>query len=70
MESINAVTGLKITVYHNFKDEVDHYRQHIWRCNGKCRNDPPYFGYVKRSMNRKPQPADFWFKEHKRRCGG
>ena len=21
-------------------------------------------------MNRKPQPADFWFKDHKRICGG
>lgn len=26
-------TGYKITVYHNFHDEVDLYRRHIWECN-------------------------------------
>lgn len=62
MGRINEETGLKVTIYHSFHDEVDLYRKHIWRCDGQCRNKPPFFGYVKRAMNRKPQPADRWFK--------
>lgn len=46
------------------------YKQHVWRCNGRCRERAPYYGYVKRSMNRKPQKADFWFADHQRTCGG
>lgn len=70
MNNINKITGLKLTVYHSFHDEVDFYRQHIWRCNGRCKDEPPFYGYVKRSMNRPPQPADHWFAQHKRLCGG
>ncbi len=61
MKSINLQSGLNITVYHNFKDEVDLYRKHVWRCDGICKTRPPFYGYVKRAMNRKPQPADRWF---------
>ena len=70
MNRINEGTGLNITVYHSFHDEVNYYKQHIWRCNGRCRDNPPFYGWVKRSTNRKPQPADYWFAEHKRTCGG
>jgi hypothetical protein len=70
MHLINSMTKLNITVYHTFHDEVEFYKKHIWRCNGRCKDQPPYFGYVKRSMNRAPQPADFWFNEHRRTCGG
>ena len=29
---INAAAGTRITVYHNFHDEVDVHRTHIWQC--------------------------------------
>jgi len=35
-----------------------------------CRNRPPFFGYVRRSMNRKPQKADSWWRQHQLTCGG
>lgn len=43
--------GYNITVYHNFHEECDYYRQHWWTCV-KCGN------VVKRAINRKPQKAD------------
>lgn len=67
---ISDAANLNITVYHSFNDEVDHYLTHVWQCNGPCQNTPPYFGIVKRAVNRKPQKADTWFEEHQRRCGG
>ncbi|KAI8374324.1 SprT-like family-domain-containing protein [Radiomyces spectabilis] len=67
---INAQAGTNITVYHNFHDEVDYYRTHVWQCDGVCQTKPPYFGIVKRSMNRPPQPADSWFADHQLTCGG
>lgn len=33
-ERINRAANTHITVYHSFHDEVNHARQHIWRCNG------------------------------------
>ena len=62
--------GAAITVYHSFGDEVDHYRTHIWRCNGVCRTQHPFFGYVRRSMNRAPGPSDSWHAAHAATCGG
>jgi len=59
-----------INVYHNFHDEVDHYRQHMWQCTGPCVSKPPYFGLVKRAMNRPPGPSDNWYKQHQETCGG
>ena len=59
-----------LKVYHNFHDEVDSYRQHWWRCDGACRSKKPYYGYVKRSMNRAPSKNDTWWAEHQRTCGG
>ncbi|NXD94876.1 SPRTN protein, partial [Chaetorhynchus papuensis] len=70
MHRINLLTGANVTIYHNFHDEVDLYRQHWWRCSGPCQTRAPYFGYVKRSMNRAPSAHDFWWDEHQRTCGG
>ncbi|NXG60635.1 SPRTN protein, partial [Hemiprocne comata] len=70
MRRINRLTGANVTIYHSFHDEVDLYRQHWWRCNGPCQNRKPYFGYVKRAMNRAPSARDFWWAEHQESCGG
>ncbi|KAL4238550.1 hypothetical protein ACF0H5_003257 [Mactra antiquata] len=70
MYRINKEAGTNISVYHNFHDEVDTYRQHWWRCDGPCRSRKPYFGYVKRAMNRAPSKNDTWWAEHQRSCGG
>lgn len=70
MNRINKASGTKITVYHSFHDEVDVYRQHWWRCNGPCQNRKPYFGFVKRAMNRAPSHLDPWWEDHRRTCGG
>lgn len=70
MNRINQASGTKISVYHTFHDEVDVYRQHWWRCNGPCQNRKPFFGYVKRAMNRAPSARDPWWEEHRRTCGG
>jgi hypothetical protein len=70
MYRINKKSGTKITVYHSFNDEVHHYRTHWWKCDGPCQRKPPYFGIVKRAMNRAPGPSDYWHEQHKRECGG
>nr|XP_002125958.1 sprT-like domain-containing protein Spartan [Ciona intestinalis] len=70
MNRINAEAGTKITIYHSFHDEVNELRQHWWRCRGVCRNRPPYFGFVKRSMNRAPSKNDTWWAQHQQTCGG
>ncbi|KAL4432031.1 hypothetical protein ABPG74_017767 [Tetrahymena malaccensis] len=70
MSFINSVTGLNITVYHSFIDEVELFKVHVWKCNGPCQNQPPYFGTCKRQMNRPPQKSDTWFESHQKNCGG
>ncbi|KAM4522524.1 DNA-dependent metalloprotease SPRTN [Odontesthes bonariensis] len=70
MNRINKASGTSITIYHTFHDEVDAYRQHWWRCDGPCQSRKPYFGYVKRAMNRAPSSLDPWWEDHRRRCGG
>eukprot|EP00918_Siedleckia_nematoides_P010932 GHVU01023954.1.p1 GENE.GHVU01023954.1~~GHVU01023954.1.p1 ORF type:complete len:248 (-),score=15.11 GHVU01023954.1:440-1183(-) len=70
MNRINNITGLNITVYHDFHLEVDFHRTHVWRCNGICQNEAPYYGYVKRAMNRPPGKYDYWWGAHQLRCGG
>eukprot|EP00350_Pseudokeronopsis_sp_OXSARD2_P005760 CAMPEP_0170563668 /NCGR_PEP_ID=MMETSP0211-20121228/68088_1 /TAXON_ID=311385 /ORGANISM="Pseudokeronopsis sp., Strain OXSARD2" /LENGTH=163 /DNA_ID=CAMNT_0010882175 /DNA_START=159 /DNA_END=650 /DNA_ORIENTATION=- len=70
MHEINRISGLKISVYHSFNDEVDSYRQHVWLCNGKCRKKPPYFGILKRARNMPPGPGDDWYEDHQKKCGG
>jgi hypothetical protein len=62
MNEINK-GGHNITVFHNFHDEVNLYRQHWWQCD-KCKN------IVKRAMNRAPSPNDPWWPSHERKCGG
>jgi len=57
-------------VYHTFHNEVDFYKTHWWKCNGPCQKRHPYYGIVKRSMNRAPGPSDFWYNDHQRSCGG
>lgn len=69
-DAINNHGGYEITVYHNFHDEVDSYRTHVWLCDGPCKTRPPFFGQVKRSMNRAPGKGDTWWKEHEEKCGG
>ena len=46
------------------------YKQHVWQCDGPCRQRPPYFGLVKRSMNRAPSARDPWWNRHVSMCGG
>lgn len=70
MYRINQMTGTRISVYHTFHDEVRNYQNHIWKCDGPCQNRRPFFGIVKRAMNRKPGPNDTWWKQHQDSCGG
>lgn len=70
MCEINDQTGLEISVYHGFHDEVDYYRVHVWRCTGGCQYQSPYFGYVRRAMNRAPSGKDHWWARHQATCGG
>ncbi|CAI5452454.1 unnamed protein product [Caenorhabditis angaria] len=70
MNRINSESGTNITIYHTFHDEVALYKQHVWRCEGSCRNRRPFFGYVKRSSNRAPGPNDRWWSQHQANCGG
>lgn len=46
------------------------YKQHWWKCTGLCKDRPPFFGMVKRSMNRAPGPTDTWWSQHKATCNG
>lgn len=50
--------------------KVDVYHQHWWQCDGPCRKRRPYYGMVKRAMNRAPSPRDPWWADHQRTCGG
>ncbi len=70
MHLINARAGSNITVYHTFHEEVKACRKHVWRCQGPCQLRGPFYGWVRRSMNRPPQSADWWWKDHQRICGG
>ncbi|XP_024943002.1 sprT-like domain-containing protein Spartan isoform X2 [Cephus cinctus] len=70
MVRINKEAGTNITIYHTFNAEVRLYQQHWWRCEGPCQHRPPYFGTVRRAMNRAPGPSDFWYADHQRTCGG
>uniref|UniRef100_A0AC35TN42 SprT-like domain-containing protein n=1 Tax=Rhabditophanes sp. KR3021 TaxID=114890 RepID=A0AC35TN42_9BILA len=70
MNRINSIAGTNISIYHSFHDEVRHYKTHVWLCNGVCRTQRPYFGFVKRSMNRSPGPSDKWYETHRINCGG
>lgn len=69
-DAINNHGNYGITIYHTFHDEVDSYRTHVWQCDGPCKTQPPFFGQVKRSMNRAPSKADTWWAAHEAECGG
>jgi hypothetical protein len=69
-DAINDHGRYEITIYHTFHDEVESYRTHVWQCDGPCRTRPPYFGLVKRSMNRPPGKSDTWWARHEIECGG
>jgi predicted SprT family Zn-dependent metalloprotease len=70
MNEINKNTGLNITVFHSFHDEVEFYRKHVWKCDGPCQKKSPYFGLVKRAVNRPPGKSDMWWADHEKNCGG
>lgn len=70
MYRINVIAGTKISIYHNFHDEVRLYKQHWWKCNGPCQYSRPFYGFVKRSMNRAPGPSDRWWANHQAICSG
>ncbi|KAJ1529340.1 hypothetical protein ONE63_006128 [Megalurothrips usitatus] len=70
MVRINNEAGLNISVYHTFGDEVKHYQQHVWLCDGPCQQRHPYYGKVHRAVNREPGPNDLWWLDHQRDCGG
>ncbi|KAI6213319.1 Protein with SprT-like domain at the N terminus [Aphelenchoides besseyi] len=70
MNRINRIANTNITIYHTFNAEVALYKQHWWRCDGPCRNRGPFFGWVKRTMNRAPSSADTWFASHQATCNG
>jgi hypothetical protein len=57
-------------IYHSFHDEVKLYKQHWWKCTGPCQHRQPFYGLVKRSMNRAPGPHDNWWAAHQASCGG
>lgn len=69
-DAINNHGNYEVTIYHTFHDEVDSYRTHIWQCDGPCKTQPPFFGQVKRSMNRAPGRTDNWWAAHEAECGG
>lgn len=70
MYRINIEAGTKISIYHDFHEEVRLYKQHWWKCNGPCQKTKPFYGYVKRSMNRAPGPNDRWWANHQATCHG
>lgn len=70
MYRINVEAGTQISIYHNFHDEVSLYQQHWWKCNGPCQYSKPFYGFVKRSINRAPGPYDRWWANHQAICSG
>lgn len=70
MNHINSLSSLKITIYHTFHDEVLSFKKHIWKCSGPCSQKPPYFGIVRRAINRPPGYYDYWWQKHDSECGG
>ena len=69
-DAINNHGGYGVSVFHTFHDEVDSYRTHVWECSGPCKSKAPFFGLVKRAMNRAPGKSDSWWAKHLEECGG
>jgi len=70
MHRINQAASTTITIYHEWHEETDYYKKHIWRCDGPCHQRKPFFGFVKRVSNRAPGPNDRWWEKHKAGCSG
>lgn len=71
MDRINAETGAKVSVYHDYENEVALYEKRLWRCNGKCRKKPPQFGLVRKSTRDFIDFKDqWWWSYHSKNCGG
>ncbi|XP_063610983.1 DNA-dependent metalloprotease dvc-1-like isoform X2 [Penaeus indicus] len=70
MKRINALHGSKITIYHNFHREVNKFRIHVYRCDGPCVSRRPFFGVLRRAIERPPGPTDRWWQRHAQECGG
>jgi hypothetical protein len=68
--AISKLGGIQISALHEFLDEVESLRRHVWLCDGPCRERAPHFGVVRRSMNRAPGKSDPWWEAHVRDCGG
>lgn len=69
-DAVNNHGNYNVTIYHTFHDEVESFRTHVWQCDGICKTQPPYFGLVKRSMNRAPGKSDTWWEKHQAECDG
>lgn len=69
-DAVNGHGGYGVSVFHSFHDEVESYRTHVWQCDGVCKGQAPFFGLVKRSMNRPPGKGDLWWAKHLEECGG
>ena len=69
-DAVNNHGGYGVSVFHTFHDEVNSYRTYVWECSGPCKSKAPFFGLVKRSMNRAPGKGDSWWSKHLEECGG
>ncbi|XP_068239545.1 DNA-dependent metalloprotease SPRTN-like [Palaemon carinicauda] len=70
MKRINMQEGSKITIYHNFEKEVNKFRVNVYRCDGPCVKKRPFFGILRRAIQRPPGPGDKWWAQHQLECGG
>ncbi|ORM41497.1 SprT-like domain-containing protein Spartan [Babesia sp. Xinjiang] len=70
MHRVNEITGLNVTIHHNFHEEVAYHRKHVWRCSGPCQLLAPHYGYLRRARNLAPGPRDRWWESHQMLCGG
>ncbi|ROT68455.1 putative sprT-like domain-containing protein Spartan [Penaeus vannamei] len=70
MKRINILHGSKITIYHNFHREVNKFRIHVYRCDGPCVSRRPFYGVLRRAIERPPGPTDRWWQRHAKECGG
>lgn len=70
MRSINAKEGANITIFHSYSNEVSYLKKFKWQCSGPCRNIPPYYGWIEKSVNKPPGPLDPWWYSHQKSCGG
>lgn len=64
MKEINERAGTNITIEHHFNQNAEIY---FYRCNGRCRDEPPRFGWVKTQDQRAPNPR---WGGHRKKCDG